>query len=118
MAIVQAILTFNGMNTSVQIGDIVYYSININPSGGFESGSVADTKRFGEIVAIDGNSLTVQYDDSLISPPPNAFILFAKDKQVNTSSLSGYYANVTFRNNSSTKVEIFSVGANVTPSSK
>ena len=44
--------------------------------------------------------------------------MFAKDKKVNTSSLLGYYADVKFVNNSTTKAELFSVGSEIAESSK
>ena len=44
--------------------------------------------------------------------------MFEKDKQVNSSSLIGYYAEVKFVNNSTEKVELFSIGAEVSESSK
>ena len=46
------------------------------------------------------------------------FISFAKNKKINTTSLLGYYADVKFVNNSTEKVEMFSVGAEVQESSK
>ena len=49
---------------------------------------------------------------------PNAFISFAKEKKVNTSSLLGYYADVKFINDSTKKAELFSVGSEVAESSK
>ena len=56
---------------------------------------------------------------SITSPPPlGAYISFAKDKRGNTSSLLGYYASVNFVNNSTEKAELFSVGFEVSESSK
>ena len=47
-----------------------------------------------------------------------SYIMFEKDKQVNSSSLMGYYANVKLMNDSTSKIELFSLGSEVTESSK
>ena len=44
--------------------------------------------------------------------------MFAKNKEVNSSSLKGYYAEVKFVNNSNEKAELFSIGSGVSESSK
>ena len=41
-----------------------------------------------------------------------------KEKQVNNSSVLGYYMNATFKNFSRGKIELFSVGSEVSESSK
>ena len=47
-----------------------------------------------------------------------SFIMFSKDNKVNLSSVLGYYASVTLRNNSTEKAEIFNIGADIFESSK
>ena len=46
------------------------------------------------------------------------YIMFVKDKRVNSSSILGYYADVRLVNYSTEKIELFSVGSEVTVSSK
>ena len=119
-------LGFEGMNISAQVGDIAYYSYNSSNIGGFDHSKLSTTKKLGEIVGgdsvgvpITGSLITVQYDNTIVSPPPpNAFISFAKEKKINTSSLLGYYADVKFVNNSTEKVELFAVGSDIFESSK
>jgi len=53
-----------------------------------------------------------------INTPPDTFISFSKNNVVNNNDLTGYYANVHFLNNSDGKVELFSVGAGISESSK
>ena len=119
MAIVQTTLTFDGMNVSAQVGDIAYYSYNPSSMGGFDHSTLSTTKKLGTIVAVTENSITVEYDNAIIgAPPTGAFISFAKDKKVNTSSLLGYYADVKFVNDSTEKAELFSVGSDIVQSSK
>ena len=89
--------------------------------GGFDTAALPDTRKLGPIIAINENenSITVQYDDAIVSAPPSdSFISFVKDKKVNTTSLLGYYAEVQFVNDSVDKVELFSVGSEVSESSK
>ena len=120
MPIVQISLTFSDLNASVQVGDSVFYSQNMWNYGGQETVTVSSTTRLGEIVNITGNTIKVNYDDQFISPPPpNSFISFAKNKEVNTTDLVGYYAEVKFVNNDNSKnIEMFSVGSNISISSK
>ena len=47
-----------------------------------------------------------------------SFIMFSKDNKVNLSSVLGYYASVTLKNDSKDKAELFNVGADVFESSK
>ena len=119
MAIVQITLNFDGMNVSAQVGDTAYYSFNPNTVGGFDTVVLPNTVQLGEIIAVTATSITVEFDDAIVSAPPtNAFISFVKDKKVNTSTLLGYYADIKFVNDSKGKVELFSVGSEIAESSK
>ena len=126
MAMISITLGFNDMNVSAQVGDVVYYSYNSNSIGGFNRSKLSTTKKLGKIVggdtigsSITGNLITVEYDNTIVSPPPSgAFISFAKEKKVNTSSLLGYYADVKFVNDSKEKIELFSVSSEIAESSK
>ena len=120
-------LSFDDMNTSVQVGDIAYYSYDSTPTGGFNHSTLTKTKKLGLIVGgniasvpVTKNSITV--DTGATADPDfnatTAFISFAKDKKVNTSSLIGYYADVKFVNDSKEKIELFSVGSEIAESSK
>ena len=120
MATVQITLTFDGMNVSAQVGDTAYYSFNPNNVGGFDTSILQNTIKIGEIVFVNGNSITVEYDNAIVTAPPSTwgFISFVKDKKINTSSLLGYYADIKFVNDSIKKAELFSVGSEITESSK
>tara|TARA_R100000963_G_C4573953_1_gene57719 strand:+ start:134 stop:496 length:363 start_codon:yes stop_codon:yes gene_type:complete len=113
-------LNFDNINMSAQVGDVVYYSTLGSPLGGFNQVPTSNTFLLGNIVGISAGNISVQYDDQITSPPPlGAYISFAKDKKVNTSSLVGYYASAKFINTSREKnVELFSVGSEVSESSK
>ena len=48
----------------------------------------------------------------------NDYVMFVKNQVINTSGISGYYADAKFENNSKTKAEIFAVSSEITESSK
>lgn len=128
MALINIQLTFDSVNVSAQVGDIVYYSYSGQSLGGFDQTALANTIRLGPIIEINGNAIIVQYNDDpdgtpnsgdeVLAPPIGAFISFVKDKKANTSSLLGYYMSANFINNSREKVELFSVGSEISESSK
>jgi len=60
----------------------------------------------------------IKIDNPLTSVDPDNFIMFSKDNKVNKNSLVGYYAEVKLENNSSSKAELFSIGSEITESSK
>ena len=51
-------------------------------------------------------------------PSAGDFIMFRKDNRVNNCSLKGYYAEVTLTNTDVNKKELFSLGSEITESSK
>ena len=136
-------LTFNSIiNESVQVGDIAYFTplTTVGTSTvPFTQGFTSTVIELGQIIAIlnpnltTGPTATIHILDFLTLPvppnPPNTpdpallptsldFIMFGKDKSVNTTSLVGYYADVKFVNTSNEKVELFSVGSEIAESSK
>ena len=103
-------------NDSLQIGDMAYF-VTPSPSGGFEQSTDTPTL-IGRIEVITVTSIDVDETIGDGVPGPNDFIMFAKDSEVNLSGLVGYYAEVYIKNNSTEKAEMFSIGSEVTPSSK
>jgi len=121
MAIVQVQLMFAGvLNVSAEVGDVIYFTPSSGTLGGFDFQHKAFTSVLGPITAINGSTITVQYDDDDVTfgVSIGSYISFAKNKVINTSSLLGYYADVNFVNDSKGKVELFSVGSDITESSK
>jgi len=108
--------TSNINNTSLQVGDLAYY-VTPDLLGGFNQSSESP-ELIGRIEAKTSNSITV--DNAVTGETPGAddFIMFAKDSRINLSGLVGYYAEATFKNNSDEKAEMYSVGSEITPSSK
>ena len=125
MPLLNVQLSFDNINMSAQVDDIVYYSILGSSTGGFNQTATSNTFLLGRIISISEGSIVVEYDDALnpgVAPPNsilnNAYISFAKDKSVNTTSLVGYYMSVNFINDSTHKVELFSIGSEISESSK
>ena len=127
------LLTFNNdINISLQVGDVVYYSpTKTQPNSGFNTiNTVGSITVFGIVTAIyhngdasgtiPPNSILVIYDDvSGITPPSvTDYIMFGKNKLANSSSLKGYYASISFVNQSTEKIELFSVGSEASESSR
>ena len=113
------------INISAQIGDIAYYAPT-EDSSNFKVNSSSST-RIGKIKNISYDNATEEYElvidaSELQGSTPNSttdFIFFSKDNTVNSSSVLGYYSEVKFENNSNEeKSELFSVGFEVTESSK
>lgn len=117
------ICTFsNAINTSLQVGDAVYFiPVNNVLLGGFTTTTSPIPISLGICTSIQNTNPNYQIiTDSNVSPPSGSFVMFGKDATVNTSGVKGYYAELIFKNNDSTnkEVELFSVSSEVTESSK
>ena len=112
----------NPINESVQIGDIAYYA----PTNGidiFDVSSMSGVIELGEIIEISNTNpyiIVVEYPLGTFTSTPvsNGFIMFSKNNAVNTSSLLGYYMDVKLINTSTSKIELFSIGSEISESSK
>jgi hypothetical protein len=116
MAIIQIDID-NIINSSLQVGDMAYVSEMLG------DGRVGDPALVGEIIEINNSGLRVSGNQSNITDPnipgnPQQFFSFAKNIQVNESSLKGYYADVTFKNASNKYAELFAISSDIVPSSK
>ena len=103
----------NKVNSSVQIGDTVYVA-DIGPGGVNTEPVVAGliTKVTPKYIIIDKDVSTQPIIDN------TKFILFAKNIEINESSLKGYYADVIFENHSNRYVELFAISSDIAFSSK
>ena len=112
-------LTFNHkLNESLQVGDTAFYA-RTQPKSIFKTSQYDSIVRIGEITEVGEMHIKILWDSAnVVGPGANDFIMFAKDRIVNTSSLIGYYADVQFKNNSTEKVELFAVSSEITESSK
>ena len=134
------------LNTSLQIGDTMYYlnmetphvltdneyALNTTTGAFTENQSGNPTQQYGNqnsmvemgtVVAItvnaDGSStINCVIDNLSVRPTTASYFLFGKDNRANMSSLAGYYAEVEFINDSTEYAEIYSVGSEIVESSK
>jgi hypothetical protein len=112
MAIQQITLTFpQPLNTSVQVGDTVYYTNDINGNDIVEIGIITNINQ-------GLNQIVANIDGVTIRPSLASFILFSKTNKANTSALKGYYAEVGMINDSKKKIELFSLASETFESSK
>tara|TARA_R110000796_G_scaffold1579_8_gene6264 strand:+ start:1239 stop:1622 length:384 start_codon:yes stop_codon:yes gene_type:complete len=103
--------------TGVQTGawDDIYFSTIV---GGKQSGSV---KLIGKCTGINNTTNTVSIDTaSSTIPLPNTgdYLFFAKNSNINTPGIMGYYAEVEMINDSTEQSELFTVSSEVNESSK
>ena len=117
MAIASEIKFENPINVSLQIGDTIYVS-NI-----LSGGTISPPIYAGKVLKVGSRSIVINKDpedfpEITITPPQFTYISFAKPIQANESSLKGYYADVTLKNSSNTKTELFAISSEVVPSSK
>ena len=110
-------------NVSLQVGDTAYYIDNVDDTSTSITYSPEEINgepnipiKIGEITAIGNNNITIETFTS--EPEEGDFIMFSKDKTANNTSLLGYYAKVKLSNSSSEKAELFTLGSEITASSK
>ena len=108
-------ITFdNDLNVSLQTGDTAYF-VPTTTSSSFSVNSSAVIE-IGKVLYVGDNQITCSGTGS--APNPGDFILFSKDNKANMTSLLGYYAEATMRNNSTERSELFQVSADYFESSK
>ena len=108
-------LTQSITNTSLQVGDTLYYApVGAGALAGFASDSPT---KIGVISEISGNSITIP-GTGLPEPSEDDFLMFSKNKEANNTSLIGYYAEVTLKNNSTKEAELFALSSEIAESSK
>jgi len=119
----QITLTFTEqLNSSLQVGDTAWY-VNTGQAGGYDAAQSSFAKKLGVVKNIinqnENNKIIVSnnFSNETLNLD-DVFIMFSKDNRANTSSLTGYYAEVSLENNSKDKIELFAVGSEVSQSSK
>ena len=117
----QITLTFDEqLNSSLQTGDTVWY-LNTIPVGGYDTAESSLAKKLGIVEEIIDQSNQIIINNNFSNQLPNLdniFVMFSKDNRANTSSLVGYYAEVSLENDSKEKIELFSVNSEIAQSSK
>ncbi len=104
---------FTPINSSAQVGDLVYYAVDTG------NGVMSSATQVGEITGFTSSGyIKVNVNADVLPIPSNPFILFSKPIQINESSVKGYYADVTLKNSSTKRAELFALSSDVVPSSK
>jgi hypothetical protein len=129
------VITLNNiknLNTSLQVGDMIYatstsqapedlYNTPTVGPGGPVSLGVNKLVGILRRITIDGTDVILDVDDSgfgnSYTPVANDFLMFSKYDQTD-GDVNGYYAEATFKNNSTEKAELFSVGSEIIINSK
>ena len=109
MPIIQ--IAFNpNLPVQTQIGDTAWYLVD----------GTDDTVMLGIIVDIDyvNNIIFIDLIAGTQPPTTNDFVFYEKSPIVSIGSLKGYYAEIQFRNDSTGRAELFSIGSEVFESSK
>ena len=124
------------LQDSVEIGDVAYY-VYPSEDGGFEI-NYDDVVEIGPILSINnnlqvnglltssivcetelyGNQLEIGCDKGRKGGCGDPFILFSKNNCQHARGMLGYYAMFKFKNNSTTKAELFNVTVDTFESSK
>ena len=119
----------------VDIGDTLYINkVDTMLDQGNVSYSTTTPVELGQVVRVGPQSAnTLQGLNSMVSNEihfesgqqdllgqyeSGGYITCSKNKSVNKSGIKGYYAEVTFKNNANSPVELFSIGSQVIGSSK
>ena len=98
-------VTFNGQNTSAQIGDILYFSKD------------NENIEIGVITEVDETSVIADIVDTAPRPNIGDYFFFAKDNTINSSGMLGYYANAKLVNTSEEKAELYAINSEINLSS-
>ena len=95
------------LNTSLQIGDTVYYQKN---------GQLIE---LGNCTAIssDKYNFTVDVAGATSRPAIGDYFMFAKNNVINSNGVLGYNANVTLTNESTEFIELYAVNSEIQMSS-
>jgi len=109
-------LTFDKeIQDSVQIGDTVYYTNDPNGETIVKVGLI--TNIYSTINGIK-NTIDADISSDTITPDSSSFILFSKTNAANINSITGYFLKTEMRNDSTSEIELFSIGTEAFESSK
>ena len=104
-------------NISIQPGDTVF-AVEYGSMSSMSTTAGNIPKKVGIVESVVGATLSVAGTSDGVAPSAEDFIFFVKNPVINTSSLKGYYADVTFTNDSTERAELYAVSAEIVESSK
>lgn len=117
MATISLTFSTNPQLTGVMVNDSVYYIdssvTNADMNNIVSIGTVSGFSGSGPyIMSVDTGSLNFNM------PTANDYVFFSKNNEINMSEVLGYYAEVKLVNDSTEEAELFSVGSEISESSK
>lgn len=115
-------------NLSLQPGDLVFHTTTTT-DGNFNKNNLQPIKlgvvksiAFGDVPnsnpVVQKWNVTVSAYQYAPRPTSSSYVFFVKNAKANYSGVSGYYAEVKLTNDKTTKSELFSVGSEISESSK
>ena len=112
-------LKLSSINTSMQVGDILYYVKAVD----LTSTTADNIVKYGPINSISKGLneikvIQINYQVGVNEFEQNDFLMFAKDKRANKASVSGYFASINLENSSTDKAELFTIASEIQESSK
>ena len=107
-------LKYTDLNSAIQVGDHVFYTSTVDRGSYKVNDDISETHGNTYI----GTVKQLSFSSNLVIPFNTDYFFFVKDNNVNDSGVLGYYSQVKIENDSTTKAELFSVGAEVFESSK
>ena len=96
---------FSDINTSVQVGDTLYFLNN------------GQKTLIGNITAVGDYNITANIEDTAPRPEAGDYFFFSKDNAINSSGMLGYYADTKFINTSTEKAELYAINSEINLSS-
>jgi len=119
-------LQVGSLNSSMQVNDILYYVKASDLAGGADHSNIV---KYGAIKNIKGEiypgyavkTIVVEQQGYVLNNPvleQGDFLMFVKDLRANKASISGYYADITIVNESTSAAELFTVASEIQESSK
>ena len=98
------------INVSVQVGDTLYYT---NVTGG-----ASNPIEIGPITEVGSNFVVVNGPNATPTPFATDLFFMFKKPNLNNASVKGYFAEARIATNSNVKTELFTLGSEITQSSK
>jgi len=109
------IIYFTRIQNGKQVGEIQ----RLGRCTGIQTAAGTYTNSSDSITITSNQYLVeVEADETAQTPDASDFIFFGKENTVNVGGVKGYFAEVEMKNDSSDAAKLFSVGSEVTISSK
>lgn len=107
-------------SNSLQAGDLIFYTPTTQDGNHTDSlGGIVKLGVLKSITIVEGEYvLLIDAFNYAVEPTDSDYFFFVKNNNVNKSGLKGYYSEVKLKNDSVSKAELFSIGSEISESSK